>query len=336
MHLLLFCIPPASVPSISTLYPLPNEQLENILLNSAGEIKLADFGLSIDLNREHAVTRVGTLEYMSPEVGLCPFKRLPSDNKDNSSLHYGTAADIWTIGVLTFELLVGETPFNFLESRSAGDKDLRGSEAAKMPIYPPVFPRSLSGACAAFCMSALQVHAEDRPTALGLLQDPWLAAHGATQSSALGARMATGAVQAPRPSLSSSTPSSSRAVAQRGTSTSLQEQGPTTSRPMTTSRTKTSGSTPSAIGSSSSDAERVQAALHLQHSRAPPQLPPTVEEPTPFASVHQARLLIAMQLSATTSLREISSHRSSPRHQGPAIAKSNSLNADSRLGEADA
>jgi len=30
-------------------------------------LKLADFGLAIDLRRERAVTRAGTLDYMAPE-----------------------------------------------------------------------------------------------------------------------------------------------------------------------------------------------------------------------------------------------------------------------------
>lgn len=41
---------------------------ENILFNSDMTLKLADFGLAIDLRRERAVTRAGTLDYMAPEV----------------------------------------------------------------------------------------------------------------------------------------------------------------------------------------------------------------------------------------------------------------------------
>ena len=37
---------------------------ENILIGSRGTIKLADFGLAIDVNEERAVTRTGTLDYM--------------------------------------------------------------------------------------------------------------------------------------------------------------------------------------------------------------------------------------------------------------------------------
>ena len=41
---------------------------ENILIGSGGTIKLADFGLAIDLNEERAVTRTGTLDYMVRRV----------------------------------------------------------------------------------------------------------------------------------------------------------------------------------------------------------------------------------------------------------------------------
>ncbi|WIA37831.1 hypothetical protein OEZ86_014687 [Tetradesmus obliquus] len=41
---------------------------ENILFSSGMSLKLADFGLAIDLRRERAVTRAGTLDYMAPEV----------------------------------------------------------------------------------------------------------------------------------------------------------------------------------------------------------------------------------------------------------------------------
>jgi aurora kinase len=54
---------------------------ENILLGAGRAIKVADFGLSINAGEERPVTRAGTLDYMSPEVLLCPEKSRPEENK---------------------------------------------------------------------------------------------------------------------------------------------------------------------------------------------------------------------------------------------------------------
>ena len=41
-------------------------KLENTLFSADGTLKIADFGLSVDTTMEHPVTRLGTLDYMSP------------------------------------------------------------------------------------------------------------------------------------------------------------------------------------------------------------------------------------------------------------------------------
>ena len=45
---------------------------ENLLLSEEYEVKLADFGLAINTDAQAPISRVGTLDYMAPEVGL-PF-----------------------------------------------------------------------------------------------------------------------------------------------------------------------------------------------------------------------------------------------------------------------
>lgn len=51
---------------------------ENILFADKGScLKLADFGLAIDLREERAVTRAGTLDYMAPEVRAATQQLLP-------------------------------------------------------------------------------------------------------------------------------------------------------------------------------------------------------------------------------------------------------------------
>lgn len=47
----------------------------------------------------------GTLDYMAPEVLRCT-------DRDCPDLAYGPAADIWALGVMLHELLLGKTPFS--------------------------------------------------------------------------------------------------------------------------------------------------------------------------------------------------------------------------------
>ncbi|PRP89785.1 serine/threonine-protein kinase 4 [Planoprotostelium fungivorum] len=71
----------------------------NILLNAAGEAKLADFGVSTQLSNTmaKAATTIGTPLYMSPEV-----------IEGNS---YDFKADIWSTGITVIELATGKIPF---------------------------------------------------------------------------------------------------------------------------------------------------------------------------------------------------------------------------------
>ncbi|GBG34291.1 Mitogen-activated protein kinase kinase 3 [Hondaea fermentalgiana] len=72
---------------------------QNILCNSRGEVKLTDFGSSRDLENSVNVcqTFVGTFKYMSPE-------RVQSQA-------YSYASDIWSLGLVILECLLGEFPY---------------------------------------------------------------------------------------------------------------------------------------------------------------------------------------------------------------------------------
>jgi serine/threonine protein kinase len=70
----------------------------NIVLNRAGELKLADFGIAKEFGADELTgTMAGTFKYMSPE-------RLRGDV-------YGTAADVWSLGLVLLEIVTRRQPF---------------------------------------------------------------------------------------------------------------------------------------------------------------------------------------------------------------------------------
>ncbi|KAG2486070.1 hypothetical protein HYH03_015276 [Edaphochlamys debaryana] len=141
---------------------------ENLLFTEDWQLKVCDYGVSICLTEERAVTRTGSREYMAPEVNICPLKRGPDDNKDNTGLAYSPAVDVWSLGALMYELLVGFTPF---PGGPPAMKDANGNPPAAKAL---AFPGGVSGEARAFVTSCLELHPGDRPTVQQLLAHPWI------------------------------------------------------------------------------------------------------------------------------------------------------------------
>ncbi|XP_010544667.1 PREDICTED: serine/threonine-protein kinase Aurora-3 [Tarenaya hassleriana] len=69
---------------------------ENLLLDHEGRLKIADFGWSVQSSSKRK-TMCGTLDYLAPEM---------VENRDHDY-----AVDNWTLGVLCYEFLYGNPPF---------------------------------------------------------------------------------------------------------------------------------------------------------------------------------------------------------------------------------
>lgn len=70
---------------------------ENILMVNENEVKLCDFGWCAEMTTKNRSTYCGTFEYMAPEIV----------NETN----YDKSIDIWSLGILLYELIHGYSPF---------------------------------------------------------------------------------------------------------------------------------------------------------------------------------------------------------------------------------
>ena len=128
----------------------------NLLLSHTGMIKLADFGVSGQLDRTlgRKLTVIGTPHWMAPEVLL--------------SDEYDCKADVWSLGITAYELCVGEPPHANLHSMRA---------ALKIPITsPPTLPQPhrYTQLFHSFIQACLVKEPDKRPTAEQLLQHPFI------------------------------------------------------------------------------------------------------------------------------------------------------------------
>jgi len=133
-------------------------KLQNIFLH-AGTIKLGDFGIARLLPdaTDFTTTRVGTPYFLSPEIV--------------QSSQYDHRTDVWSLGVVLFELLTRHKPF-----RGKSFQELyRNIVLEPLPdVYALCAQAGYSGDLAALCQTMLNRNASSRPSASALLHTPWL------------------------------------------------------------------------------------------------------------------------------------------------------------------
>lgn len=125
---------------------------ENILIDGNGIPKLTDFsyGLFLQSQKHLSATYCGTHEYLAPEV----LDNIPYEPKP---------ADVWSMGILLFEMLNGDVPF---ADRSTDVSDM------KKRRYK--FSVNLSQDVKQLIQKILDPNAKSRITIEGVLGHPWL------------------------------------------------------------------------------------------------------------------------------------------------------------------
>lgn len=135
-----------------------SEEDKNTLNMLKATVKLTDFGFSKILKQDLASTIIGTPVYMPPDM----LEAMKNQTKIQS---YATKADIWSLGVLCYEMLMGVIPFNGQSMADLFSKVKKG-------IY--ALPMTLSQEAAFFIVSMLQENQEKRPSCKELLNHEFI------------------------------------------------------------------------------------------------------------------------------------------------------------------
>lgn len=134
---------------------------ENILLDSDGNIKLADFGWSnYEDKMKKRETYCGTLDYLAPEMA-------------DSSHQHDYRVDIWSVGVLIYELLAGFAPFS---PNKPGPEKLDIEKETKMNILSSRmnFPKDFPPLAKDLIKKILVVNPDDRYSIDQIMAHPWM------------------------------------------------------------------------------------------------------------------------------------------------------------------
>jgi aurora kinase len=128
---------------------------ENLLLGINGELKIADFGWSVHAPNSRRKTLCGTLDYLPPEMV-------------EGSLH-DERVDIWSLGVLAYEFLYGQPPFE-----AAGHSETY-KRILKVDLNFPASPAVSEGA-QDLIRKLLMRNPADRLPLAEVIRHPWIAA----------------------------------------------------------------------------------------------------------------------------------------------------------------
>ncbi|KFH73691.1 AUR protein kinase [Podila verticillata NRRL 6337] len=133
---------------------------ENLLLGTHGELKISDFGWSVHATKSRRSTFCGTLDYLAPEM---------VEGREHSS-----QVDLWSLGVLCYEFLVGKPPFEVL------DEDGPNSTYKKIASVDLSIPDYVSSEAKDLIVKLLQYNPDQRLVLERVLLHPWITRHNGT------------------------------------------------------------------------------------------------------------------------------------------------------------
>ncbi|TFK39074.1 kinase-like protein [Crucibulum laeve] len=125
---------------------------ENLLLGINGELKIGDFGWSVHAPGNRRMTLCGTLDYLPPEM---------VEGKEHTE-----KVDYWALGVLTYEFMIGNPPF---EDRNSVNNTYR--RIAKVDLK---FPSHISTDAKDLISKLLQYDPQKRLALSEVLRHPWI------------------------------------------------------------------------------------------------------------------------------------------------------------------
>jgi serine/threonine protein kinase len=129
-------------------------KLENLLLDTMGNIKLADFGMASTMPPDGMLhTSCGSPHYACPEIV-------------RGEAYHGVQADLWSMGVILFALATGTLPF---------DDDSVPALFDKIKAASFRYPRALDPGLEAIIGGLLTVASPDRLDTEAILRSDWYA-----------------------------------------------------------------------------------------------------------------------------------------------------------------
>ncbi|XP_028298825.1 dual specificity mitogen-activated protein kinase kinase 5 [Gouania willdenowi] len=132
----------------------------NMLVNTRGQVKLCDFGVSTQLVNSIAKTYVGTNAYMAPE-------RISGEQ-------YGIHADVWSVGISFMELALGMFPYPQIQKNQGSLMPLQLLQCIvdEDPPVPPV--GQFSEKFDHFVTQCMRRHPKERPAPNNLMDHAFI------------------------------------------------------------------------------------------------------------------------------------------------------------------